>query len=135
LSSHRLSECGFSTATGEARCAVTRSTQRASQGNAATITAQITSQLYWLHRSVSDAIISAQVSAMRHDYDIFEKFPDGSTIWRACISGRYETERKLHELAEQSNNEFYAIDIQVNQLVALGLKSASRSAAKAAANG
>src|SRR5579864_8014468 len=75
LSSHRLSECGFSTATGEARCAVTRSTQRASQGNAATITAQITSQLYWLHRSVSDAIISAQVSAMRHDYDIFEKFP------------------------------------------------------------
>jgi len=48
---------------------------------------------------------------MRHDYDIFEKFPDGSTIWRVCMSGRYETERKMRELTEQSKNEFYAIDI------------------------
>jgi hypothetical protein len=49
---------------------------------------------------------------MRHDYDIFEKFPDGSTLWRACISGRFETHRKMQELAERSENEFYAIDIQ-----------------------
>jgi hypothetical protein len=49
---------------------------------------------------------------MRHDYDIFEKFPDGSTLWRACVSGRFETHRKMQELAERSENEFYAIDIQ-----------------------
>ena len=49
---------------------------------------------------------------MRHDYDIFEKFPDGSTLWRACIAGRYEAHRKMQELAERSENEFYAIDIQ-----------------------
>jgi hypothetical protein len=80
-------------------------------------------------------IVPAKVSAMRHEYDIFEKFPDGSTIWRACVSGRYETERKMQELAEQSNNEFYAIDILVNQVIAPRVKSTSRPAAKAAANG
>jgi hypothetical protein len=72
---------------------------------------------------------------MRHDYDIFEKFPDGSTIWRVCVSGRYETERKMRELTEQSKNEFYAIDIIVNQPVAPSVKSVSRPAAKAVANG
>jgi hypothetical protein len=72
---------------------------------------------------------------MRHDYDIFEKFPDGSTIWRVCVSGQYETERKMRELTEQSKNEFYAIDIIVNQPVAPSVKSVSRPAAKAVANG
>jgi hypothetical protein len=72
---------------------------------------------------------------MRHDYDIFEKFPDGSTIWRVCACGWYETERKLGELAEQSENEFYAIDITANRPVAPSVKSTSRPAAKAVANG
>ena len=49
---------------------------------------------------------------MRYDFDVFEKFSDGSTLWRACIAGRYETHRKMQELAEHSENEFYAIDIQ-----------------------
>jgi hypothetical protein len=49
---------------------------------------------------------------MRHDYDVFERFSDGSTLWRACIAGRYEAHRKIQELAEHSENEFYAIDIQ-----------------------
>jgi hypothetical protein len=49
---------------------------------------------------------------MRHVYDIFEKFSDGSTLWRACVAGRYETHRKMQELAEDSENEFYAIDVQ-----------------------
>jgi hypothetical protein len=69
---------------------------------------------------------------MRHEYDIFEKFPDGSTIWRSCVSGRYETERKMQELAEQSENEFYAIDITINRTVLPSVKSASRMTAKAA---
>jgi hypothetical protein len=29
---------------------------------------------------------------MRRDYDVFEKFPDGSVIWRACITGRHEAQ-------------------------------------------
>jgi hypothetical protein len=48
---------------------------------------------------------------MLPDYDIFEKFQDGSTIWRACVLGRFEAERKLQELSEYSNNEFMAMNI------------------------
>lgn len=66
---------------------------------------------------------------MRHNFDIFEKFPDGSTLWRACVSGRYETQRKMQEWTEHSKNEFYAIDILVKQPLISTVKSASRPAA------
>jgi hypothetical protein len=49
---------------------------------------------------------------LRRNYDIFEKFPDGSTLWRACVPGRYEALRKMQAYAEHSENSFYAIDIQ-----------------------
>jgi hypothetical protein len=68
---------------------------------------------------------------MRRDYDVFEKFPDGSTLWRACVQGRFEAQRKMYELAEQSENKFFTIAIQAN----LPLRphfSAPRLAAKAA---
>jgi hypothetical protein len=45
-------------------------------------------------------------------YDIFEKFPDGSTLWRAAATGRFETLRRMQQLAEHSDNEFYSIDVQ-----------------------
>ena len=49
---------------------------------------------------------------MRRDYDVFEKFPDGSVIWRACITGRHEPQCKILELQEYSENEFFMVDIQ-----------------------
>jgi hypothetical protein len=49
---------------------------------------------------------------MRRDFDIFEKFADGSTLWRACVRGRFEARRKMSEFAERSENEFFMIDIQ-----------------------
>jgi hypothetical protein len=52
---------------------------------------------------------------MLRDYDIFEKFPDGSTIWRVCVFGRHEARRKLQDLAERSPNEFIAIDIKAGE--------------------
>jgi hypothetical protein len=72
---------------------------------------------------------------MRRSYDIFEKFSDGSTLWRACVSGQYEAQRKMQELTERSENEFYAIDILVNEPTSSNLKSTSRPTAKAAATG
>ena len=48
---------------------------------------------------------------MPRNFDIFEKFPDGSITWRACAFGQFEAERKLQELAEHSENEFLAVDI------------------------
>jgi hypothetical protein len=53
---------------------------------------------------------------MLPEYDIFEKLPDGSSNWRACVPGQYEAERKLQDLAEHSGNEFFAIEINSRQL-------------------
>jgi hypothetical protein len=53
---------------------------------------------------------------MRPEYDIFEKLPDGSSIWRACVPGQFDAERKLHELAEHSTNGFFAIEINFREL-------------------
>ena len=52
---------------------------------------------------------------MRREYDVFEKFHDGSTLWRACVVGRFKAQRKINELAERSQNEFFLIDIQAGQ--------------------
>lgn len=60
---------------------------------------------------------------MRRDFDVFEKFPDGSTLWRACVSGRFEAERKIQELKERSENEFYSLDIQAQALPSVGPKT------------
>jgi len=54
---------------------------------------------------------------MRHVYDVFEKFPDGSTLWKASVTGRFEAERKMHELAELSENKFFLIDIQTEDFL------------------
>ena len=52
---------------------------------------------------------------MRREYDVFEKFADGSTLWRATISGRFEALRKAQELREHSDNEFFTIDVQAGK--------------------
>ncbi len=72
---------------------------------------------------------------MRRDYDIFEKFPDGSTLWRACVSGRYETQRKVQEFAEFSENEFFVIDVQAAELLPASFppRTSSRLRPKSAA--
>jgi hypothetical protein len=69
---------------------------------------------------------------MRRDYDLFKKFPDGSTLWRACVSGKFEAERKMRELREHSENEFFTLDIQTTFLSPKG-PSGSGLRAKATA--
>jgi hypothetical protein len=68
------------------------------------------------------------------NFDIFEKFPNGSIAWRTCVFGRYEAERKLHKLTEHSNNEFVAIDIQSGERLSIGVHQRSRQANEKAAN-
>lgn len=48
---------------------------------------------------------------MTREYDLFEKFPDGSSLWRASVSGLGNARFHLHELTRKSGNQFYAIDI------------------------
>jgi hypothetical protein len=52
---------------------------------------------------------------MRRNYDIFERFPDGSSLWHACVSGLFEAQRKLQEMAEHSKNEFFAVDLLTHE--------------------
>jgi len=37
---------------------------------------------------------------MRRKYDIFERFLDGSSLWRACVQGQFDAQRKIQELGE-----------------------------------
>jgi len=60
---------------------------------------------------------------MRRHYDIFEKFADGSTLWRCWIRGQHEAKRKMQELAEHSENEFFLIDIQAETFLPVTAKS------------
>jgi hypothetical protein len=47
---------------------------------------------------------------MRRQYDIYELMEDGSPLWRCCVIGKFEAERKLLDLSEHSTNEFFAIE-------------------------
>jgi hypothetical protein len=53
------------------------------------------------------------------EYDIFEKFPDGSHIWRAFVKGLIDARARVEELAESSANEFYAIHTPSKEVVAV----------------
>jgi len=73
---------------------------------------------------------------MRHDYDIFEKFPDGSTRWRACVHGKFAAIRRVRELVELSENEFVVIDFQAEELSApKQMRSNTQPLAKTAFHG
>jgi hypothetical protein len=72
---------------------------------------------------------------MLRDFDIFEKLPNGSTVWRTFVSGQFEAERKVQELAEHSSNEFLVIDIQTSKPFPIVGPKTSRQPLKKAANG
>ena len=48
---------------------------------------------------------------MKHEYDLFERFPDGSSLWRDSVLGFEITRLRLQELTQRSENQFYAIDL------------------------
>jgi hypothetical protein len=69
------------------------------------------------------------------NFDIFEKAPDGSMIWRTCVFGKFEAERKLHELAEHSKNQFLAVDIESGESLPRIAPQKSRQALRKSATG
>ena len=54
---------------------------------------------------------------MHRKFDLFEKFPDGSSLWRACAVGLDGARYHLVELSKTSKNRFYAIDIGSGKIV------------------
>jgi hypothetical protein len=59
---------------------------------------------------------------MHREYDLFEKFPDGSSLWRACVLGLEGTRLHLRELAQKSGNHFYAIELVSGKTFHLNLE-------------
>ncbi len=46
---------------------------------------------------------------MERDYDLFERVPDNSPVWRGFAHGLENARRKLQELAKRTTNECFAI--------------------------
>ena len=59
---------------------------------------------------------------MDREYDVFEKFPDGTHIWRAFVKGLIEARARVAELSEISPDEFYAIHTPSKEIVASSAK-------------
>ena len=59
---------------------------------------------------------------MHHEYDLFERFPDGSSLWRACVVGLESTRQYMFDLARRSPNQFYAMNLASGKIVSLGLQ-------------
>jgi hypothetical protein len=55
---------------------------------------------------------------MKREYELFEKFPDGSSLWRDSIPGFQTTRLRLQELARTSVNEFYALNLATGEILA-----------------
>jgi hypothetical protein len=51
-------------------------------------------------------------------YDIFEVLSSGGILWNSSATGLAETRRKLVELTTKSKNEFFAMDLRTNEIVA-----------------
>jgi hypothetical protein len=58
---------------------------------------------------------------MKNRYDLFEKFPDGSSLWRACVIGLDDARSHMSDLAKRSPNQFYALHVMTGKLVSLDL--------------
>jgi hypothetical protein len=66
---------------------------------------------------------------MHHTYDLFEKFPDGSSLWRACVLGLHGTRLHMVDLARRSPNQFYAMHVESGKIVPLNPRPAVYQAA------
>jgi hypothetical protein len=45
------------------------------------------------------------------DYDVFEEFPDGATVWRTCVCGMKEVELKMMQLRKETPNKLFALNL------------------------
>jgi hypothetical protein len=57
---------------------------------------------------------------MKDEYDLFEKFPDGSSLWRDSVLGFETTRFRLQELTQRSKNEFYGINLTTGEVLVSG---------------
>ena len=54
---------------------------------------------------------------MNRDYDLFERLPDGSLVWRSFVNGLENARVKLQELAKHTKNECFAMHVASKEVV------------------
>jgi hypothetical protein len=64
--------------------------------------------------------IGIQEIVMKRLYEIFEQFPDHSSLWRQSAFGEKRMQRTLREIARKSANPIYAIDLKSGEVVRIG---------------
>ena len=52
------------------------------------------------------------------EYDIFEVLPGRNVVWRACTRSLKDANILLLDLSKQSTNEFFAIHLFTNEIIA-----------------
>jgi hypothetical protein len=62
---------------------------------------------------------------MNCEYDVFEKFPDGSSLWRANVIGLEGARVHVSALAHRSCNSFYAMNVESGKIVPLALPNSA----------
>ncbi len=62
---------------------------------------------------------------MDRTYDIFERFADGTMLWKSSVVGHDAAVLKLKAMAQQGPNEFRLMHIATNTVIAT-LKSRPR---------
>jgi len=67
---------------------------------------------------------------MKHEFDLFEKFPDGSSLWQDSVPSLGKTYLRLQELAKGSDHEFYAINITSGEVLAFPSERSVQGSAK-----
>jgi len=55
---------------------------------------------------------------MDRSYDLFEKLPDQSVVWRGVAHGLENAQLKLVELAAKTNHEYFAMYLPTQEVVA-----------------
>jgi hypothetical protein len=65
---------------------------------------------------------------MSPKYDLFERFPDGSSLWRACVIGLDGARWHMKDLAVRSSNQFYAMHVATGKIEFLRLSSGHMTA-------
>lgn len=55
---------------------------------------------------------------MDAEYDLFERLPDGTPVWRDSASGLRQCRDKLAEIARNTRNECFAIHLPTKEIVA-----------------
>ena len=72
---------------------------------------------FWL-KGRNLGYVAPEAGSVNREYDIFERLPDGTDLWKDYVVGLEEARRKLQELAAQSKNEHYAIHTPTKDIAA-----------------